>query len=116
MSTRFLFTLFALIIFFVVPLLADNPTVMVIGYSIAPDVVMPGDTATITISLANTANQAVKTTSSSIGTGSLASRSDSVTTLVNAYIESATLKTSDFQIISGWYEGIGEIGPGQSGI
>lgn len=114
MSIRYLLILLVLILFFIDPLSADNPTVMVTGYSIAPDVVMPGDTATITVSLANTANQASKTASSSIGTGSQASQSDSVTVPVNAFIESATLKTSDFQIINGWYESIGEIGPGQS--
>jgi len=95
-------------------LAADNPTVMVTGYQISPDVVLPSEAVSITITLTNTADQASRTASSTTGAGSSGSISESLTTPVNAYIESATLKTKDFQVLNGWYEDIGEIGPRQS--
>ncbi len=87
---------------------------MVTSYSISPEVVFPGDTATITVTLTNTANQASKTESSSIGTGTAISSAESVTLPLSAFIESAILQTKDFQVINGWYQDVGNIGPGQS--
>ena len=114
MSSRFLCILALAILALIPALAADNPTVMVTGYHISPDVVLPSDPVSITITLTNTAEQASRTASTTTGAGSGGSLSESLTTPVNAYIESATLKTKDFQILNGWYEDIGEIGPGQS--
>ncbi|MDD1729599.1 MAG: S-layer protein [Methanospirillum sp.] len=114
MNIRF-FTILVVSLFLLIPALAaDNPTVMVTGYHISPDVVLPSDPVSITITLANTAEQASRTASTTTGAGAGGSLSESLTTPVNAYIESATLKAKDFQVLNGGYEDIGEIGPGQS--
>ncbi|HWQ63484.1 MAG TPA: S-layer protein [Methanospirillum sp.] len=115
MSFKILLLILMAVLLLMPAAIADNnPTVMVTGYHISPDVVMPSDPVSITVTLTNTAQQASRTASSTTGSGSVGSLSESLTTPVNAYIESATLKTKDFQVMSGWYEDIGEIGPGQS--
>lgn len=93
--------------------ISQEPGVIITGYSISPNVILPGEIGTIEVTIANTASQASKTASEISGTEP-DSVSQSVTLPVNAFIESAILKTKDFQILSGWYEDIGEIGPGQS--
>jgi hypothetical protein len=114
MNIRFFPFLVLAVLFLTPALAADNPTVMVTGYHISPDVVLPSDPVSITITLTNTAEQASRTASSTTVGSAVGSQSESLTTPVNAYIESATLKTKDFQVLNGWYEDIGEIGPGQS--
>lgn len=107
-----------ILILFTISLLAAfsgvsaDPTVIVTGYKISPDVLLPGDIGTIEVTVANTAQQASKTASESYGKAP--DTLSTVTVPVNAFIESGILKTKDFTIISGWYEDIGEIGPGQS--
>lgn len=93
--------------------LSSEPTVLVTGYKISPDVILPGEIGTIEVTVANTAEQASTTASQSTG-AQPASSSQSTTYPVNAFIESAIIKTTDFTILSGWYQDIGEIGPGQS--
>jgi hypothetical protein len=41
--------------------MASDPTVIVSGYDVSPPVLVPGETGTITITLANTAQSATKT-------------------------------------------------------
>ncbi|MBN1166834.1 MAG: S-layer protein [Methanospirillaceae archaeon] len=114
MSKRIIIPIIVFVLFLIPPISADNPTVMVTGYAISPPVVMPNDAATITVTLSNTAQQASRTALSSMGTGTTYSMSESLTTPLSANIQSASLKTSDFQIVNGWYNNVGEIGPGQS--
>ncbi len=113
-SRRIILSLMVLALLLIPLSFADNPTVMVTGYTISPPVVMPNDAATITVTLSNTAQQASRTASSVMGTGTSYSMSESRTIPLSANIQSASLKTSDFQIVNGWYNNIGEIGPGQS--
>lgn len=109
------FSILAIALVVLIPAIsADNPTVMVTGYQISPDVVSPSEPVSITVTLTNTADQASRTATSTTGALSSGSISESSTTPLNAYIESATLKTKDFQVLNGWYEEIGEIGPRQS--
>lgn len=114
MSQKTLFILAIAALLLIPAIAADNPTVMVTGYQVSPDVVLPSDAVSITVTLTNTAEQASRTASTTTGAGAGGSLSESLTTPVNAYLESATLKTKDFQVLNGWYEDIGEIGPGQS--
>jgi hypothetical protein len=114
MSIRYLSILVIAVLMLIPAFTADNPTVMVTSYHISPEVVTPSDAVSITVTLANTADQASRTASTTTGPGVSGSISESLTTPVNAYIESAILKTTDFQVVNGWYEDIGEIGPGQS--
>lgn len=92
---------------------STEPTVIITGYKISPDVILPNDVGTIEVTVANTAMQASKTATETGG-----SQTDQIaqskTVPVNAFIESAILKTTDFTVLSGWYQDIGEIGPGQS--
>ncbi|MDD3622817.1 MAG: S-layer protein [Methanofollis sp.] len=75
---------------------------------------MPGDEGTITVTLTNTAKEAVRTssdTSTGPGTGT---RTETTSTAINAYVESVTLKGEGLQVLSGAYGQVGEVGPGQS--
>lgn len=114
MSIRSFFLLVFVLLVLIPVFSADSPSVIVSSYQISPDVVQPSDPVSITITLTNTAEQASRTASSTTGTESSGSMSESLTTPLSAYIESAILKTKDFQVVNGWYEDIGEIGPGQS--
>ena len=91
---------------------STEPTVIITGYKISPDVILPHDVGTIEVTLANTAMQASKTATEPGSQADMAPQSKTVP--VNAFVESAILKTTDFTVLSGWYQDIGEIGPGQS--
>ncbi len=91
---------------------STEPTVIITGYKISPDVILPNDIGTIEVTLANTAMQASKTATEPGSQADMAAQSKTIP--VNAFVESAILKTTDFTILSGWYQDIGEIGPGQS--
>lgn len=91
---------------------STDPTVIITGYKISPDVILPHDIGTIEVTLANTAMQASKTNTEPGGQEEMVAQSKTVP--VNAFVESAILKTTDFTVLSGWYQDIGEIGPGQS--
>lgn len=108
-----IFLIVPLFLLLVSPGIQAEPTVLVTDYSITPETFTPGDVGTITVTLTNTASQASKT-SSSPGVPGLSTQSETVTIPVNAFIESAILKTKDFEILSGWYDRVGDIGPGQS--
>jgi hypothetical protein len=74
-----------------VPVLAENPTVIVADYTISPPVLQPGDVGTITAVIRPTAG-----------------------TDVAVNIESVQLDSNDVEVITGNYKRIGVIGPGQS--
>lgn len=113
--SRFLFFSMVLIVFMMPSVygLSTEPTVIITGYKISPDVILPNEVGTIEVTIANTAMQASKTATESVGSDE-DPFAQSITVPVNAFIESATLKTTDFTVLSGWYQDIGEIGPGQS--
>lgn len=91
---------------------ADTPTVIVSNYTVTPAVLMPGDEGTITVVLTSTASAAtgsalnVQVDSRGVNT--------SQGTSGNAYIENVLLNSKDVEVLSGSYQDIGEIGPGQS--
>lgn len=91
-----------------------DPTVLITDYTISPETLTPGDIGTITITLANTVSQTSITSSTTPDVQGSITQSETVTVPVNAFIESAILKTKDFEILNGWYERVGDIGPGQS--
>jgi hypothetical protein len=108
----FAFFLIALMVPYTACGLSTEPTVIVTGYTITPDVLLPHDIGIVEVTIANTAQQASKTATENGGRDDAISQS--ITVPVNAFVESAILKTKDFTILSGWYQDIGEIGPGQS--
>ncbi|QSZ66864.1 S-layer protein [Methanofollis aquaemaris] len=75
---------------------------------------MPGDEGTITVTLTNTAKEAVRTSSdTSVGPGT-GTQTETTSTAINAYVESVTLKGEGLQVLNGAYGRVGEVGPGQS--
>jgi len=106
--SRFLFFSMVLIVFMMPSVygLSTEPTVIITGYKISPDVILPNEVGTIEVTIANTAMQASKTATESVGSDE-DPFAQSITVPVNAFIESATLKTTDFTVLSGWYQDIG---------
>ncbi|HQD25052.1 MULTISPECIES: COG1361 S-layer family protein [Methanoculleus] len=88
---------------------AQAPSVIVSNYTVTPPVLMPGDEGTITVVLTSTAPAA---------SGSpLEIRLDmntSTETAQNAYIESVLVNGEGVEVLTGSFQDIGEIGPGQS--
>ncbi|WP_231476530.1 COG1361 S-layer family protein [Methanoculleus sp. MH98A] len=93
---------------------AAAPSVIVSNYTVTPAVLMPGDEGTITVVLTSTALPATGAPLSirlDPGTGEM---NTSEETEENAYIESVLLHSTDVEVMTGSFQDIGEIGPGQS--
>jgi hypothetical protein len=111
---------------FVIPLAsaggAEGPTVMITSYKVNPEVLMPGDNGTITVTITNMNTQASETTQTT-STGLLSTTSKTSTRSITAKIESIRLSSSSRNIH--WlregssrsdYYNVGALGPGQSTI
>jgi len=96
----------------IVPVQAENPTVIVADYTISPSVLQPGDVGTITAIIRNTADFATIMENTGIVSGGTFTNTRSTDIGVN--IESVQLESRDVEVISGNYKQIGVIGPGQS--
>ncbi|HSQ94008.1 MAG TPA: S-layer protein [Methanoregula sp.] len=96
----------------IVPVLAENPTVIVADYTISPSVLQPGDVGTITAVIRNTASSATLSEKTGIQSGGEYTSTKSTDIGVN--IESIQLDSTDVEVISGNYKRIGALGPGQS--
>ncbi len=93
---------------------AGEPTVVVTGYTVTPEVLMPGGQGTITVNLTNTAGQATMTETDTYAGSASGTRTETRSTAINAFIESVYLKGEGLKVISGDYGDVGEVGPGQS--
>ena len=92
-----------------IPSYASTPTVIITGYDVSPPVMIPGEEGIITVIVKNTADQATLTQSYS------SDSSATVTNLaINAPIDSVTMVGKGIEVISGGYNRVGELGPGQS--
>ncbi len=96
----------------IVPVFAENPTVIVADYTISPSVLQPGDVGTITAVIRNTASSATIRENTGIQSGGEFANTKSTDIGVN--IESVQLDSKDVEVISGNYKRVGAIGPGQS--
>jgi hypothetical protein len=96
----------------IVPVQAENPTVIVADYTISPSVLQPGDVGTITAVIRNTASSATIRENTGIQSGGEFANTRSTDIGVN--IESVQLDSTEVEVISGNYKRIGAIGPGQS--
>ncbi|MFA5266968.1 MAG: S-layer protein [Methanoregula sp.] len=96
----------------IVPVQAENPTVIVADYTLSPSVLQPGDVGTITAVIKNTAGSATISEKSGFQSGSEFTSTKSTDIGVN--IESIQLDSTDVEVISGNYKRVGVIGPGQS--
>jgi len=99
---------------------ADGPAVMITDYKVEPEVLMPGDTGTITVTIQNMDTQSSETETTTTTTTSYTS-STTTTSTVNAEIESIRLSSRSKGIE--WlregsqcseYYNIGALGPGES--
>lgn len=103
-------TAFILVFILVVPAAAE-PTVTVSNYELTPQVLMPGDLATLTVTLKNTASSA--TISENVGPQT--SGFESTKTIdISVFIEKAGLEGKGIGVIGEDYQRIGDLGPGQT--
>jgi len=93
--------------------IADTPTVVVTGYQINPEVLMPGDIGTIKITITNTAATATQVDTSTYTLGG-SGTTTTTTTTINADIQSIYLYGNGLTVLSGNYRNVGELGPSQS--
>jgi hypothetical protein len=107
--TCFLACLSLVLILVPLPVLAENPSVMIADFTVTPSVLLPGDIGTITATIRNTATSAnIRENTLTIG-GEIVKITD-----INVNIESVHLDSKDVEVISGNFKRVGEIGPGQS--
>lgn len=110
-STGSFLTALAIILLVIAPACGE-PTVTVSSYEVIPQVLMPGDLGTVTVTLRNTASSASYTER----TGPVSSDTSGTTTVtdINVYIEKALLEGNGIVVVSESYQRIGDIGPGQT--
>lgn len=91
---------------------SGEPTVTISDFKVTPQVLMPGDQGTITVTLKNTASSASLTER----TGALSPESSGTTTVtdINVFIEKALLEGNGIVVVSDSYQRIGDLGPGQT--
>jgi hypothetical protein len=95
----------------VLPVIAE-PTVTVSDYKVTPQVLMPGDLGTVTVTLKNTASSASYTER----TGAMSDQNAATVTVtdINVNIEKALLEGNGIEVVSESYQRIGDLGPGQT--
>ena len=97
-----------------VPAATAAPSVFVSNYTVTPAVLMPGDEGTITVVLTSTAMPTAGTPFNIRFDPDTGEMNTSTETGENAYIESVLLMSTDVEVMTGSFQDIGEIGPGQS--
>ena len=96
----------------VVPVAAEEPTVIISHYTVTPAVLIPNGYGTIQVTLTNTAGTAVLRESSGISAAGEFQTTRS--TDIPAEIESIELVGDKIKVIDGNFKRFGAIGPGQS--
>jgi hypothetical protein len=91
----------------------SDPTVTITSYQVTPSVLLPGDEATITITVASTAKSA-SATESTIEDILLGSTTSSTTKDLTVLVESVFLYGKGVEVLQGNYQQVGALGPGQS--
>jgi hypothetical protein len=91
----------------------DDPTVAITSYQVSPAVLLPGDQATITITIANTA-KAASATESTVQNNVLGTTTSSTTKDLTVLVESVYLYGKGVEVIEGNFQRVGALGPGQS--
>ena len=103
-----------ILILLLAPAATAAPSVIVSNFTVTPAVLMPGDEGTITVVLTSTALPAAGSPLNirlDPGTGEMNTSTEKEE---NAYIENVLLHSTDVEVMSGSFQDIGEIGPGQS--
>nr|WP_320160092.1 S-layer protein [uncultured Methanoregula sp.] len=113
------FIILSVIVFLAVPVAAidtgastTNPTVIITDYRVTPAVLLPGDRGTVTLTIKNTAESASVKENSGITTGGIFANTKS--TDINVFIENVHLEGNGVAILTGDFNRLGELGPGQA--
>jgi len=106
-----IFAVIAIALLVILPV-SGEPTVTISDYKVTPQVLMPGDQGTITVTLKNTASSASFTEK----TGALTPENAGTTTVtdINVFIEKALLEGNGIGVVGNSYQRIGDLGPGQT--
>jgi hypothetical protein len=105
--------LFGLMVLLVPPVhAADAPTVTITDYKVSPSVLLPGSQGTITITVKNTAGSAQVSEKS--GQLSDSTYATVKTTDINVNLDNVNLEGNGITVLSGAFNRVGAIGPGQS--
>jgi hypothetical protein len=93
------------------PALASSPTVMISNYTVTPAVLMPGDTGTISFVVRTTDSDArIQNTAGATAGGS----STVQNTAINVFIHNIHVEGNGIAVLSGDFDRVGDLGPGQS--
>jgi hypothetical protein len=94
------------------PIVGNEPTVTITAYTVTPQVMMPNDQGTITVTIKNTATTATQQQSS----GSVSSNTlqESKQIDINVFIENIKLEGNGIKVLSNEFDRVGDLGPGQS--
>jgi hypothetical protein len=111
--------LLAMVVFLIIPSGAidtggstTNPTIIVTGYQVTPAVLLHGDRGTLTLTLKNTAESASVKENSGLSAGGVFASTKS--TDINVFIENVHLEGNGVEVLTGDFDRLGELGPGQS--
>jgi hypothetical protein len=94
------------------PAAATDPTVIITDYTVTPAVLMPGDMGTVTLTIRNTAQSASEKENTGIASGGTFASTKS--TDINVFIENVHLEANGIESLTGDFDRLGELGPGQS--
>lgn len=89
-----------------------NPTIIVADYTVAPAVLLPGDTGTITLQIRNTAETATLKENTGITSGGTFANTKS--TDINVFVENVHLEGNGIAVLTKDFDRLGELGPGQT--
>ena len=99
---------------------ADGPAVMISDYNVEPEVLMPGDSGTITVTIQNMDSQSLETETTTTGKDTPSVSTKTSTRSISAEIESIRLssRSSDIEwLCEGFrrseYYNVGALGPGE---
>jgi len=98
-----------LLFLLILPAAASVPTVIITDFSVTPAVLIPGEEGIVTVIVKNTADTAKLTQSYFSDTTETTTNVD-----INAPIDSVTMVGKGIEVVSGGYQRVGDIGPGQS--
>jgi hypothetical protein len=108
-ASHFLVVPILLSLLLILPAAASIPSVIITNYTVSPAVLLPGEEGIVTVIVKNTADTAQLTQSYFSDTTETTTSID-----INAPIDSVTMVGEGIEVVSGGYQRIGDIGPGQA--
>jgi hypothetical protein len=108
-ASHFLVVPILLSLLLILPAAASIPSVIITNYTVSPAVLLPGEEGIVTVIVKNTADTAQLTQSYFSDTTETTTSVD-----INAPIDSVTMVGEGIEVVSGGYQRIGDIGPGQA--